>query len=54
MAKRCKYGRLKCRVRTPSGGLRICKKKPKAPKGRAKCKHGKLKNPKGRRVCKKR
>lgn len=28
----CKYGKLKSPVRTPSGGKRYCKKKPKGRK----------------------
>ena len=35
MARRCKYGKLKRRVKTPSGGYRVCKKKPRTAKAAA-------------------
>jgi len=35
MARRCKYGKLKRRVKTPNGGYRICKKKPRTAKAAA-------------------
>jgi hypothetical protein len=48
-SRRCKYGKLKNPVKTPSGGKRYCKKKSRSQKhksrSKGRCKYGKLKNP---------
>ena len=57
-SRKCKYGKLKHPVKTPTGGKRICKKKSRSQKRRSvkkskprrkspsrKCKYGKLKHP---------